>query len=132
MPAGSAIDSSRAAADWTADVVVATTVPVPLSRSARTTYPVTGDPFAAAGPQNAFAVTAPPAVPDEAVTVVGRPGRPGVVAAFDAAEYGEVPIALTAADVDDPYRTEIHWPPLASTWFRSASPALSRRGFSTT
>ena len=70
MPAGRVIDISRALAGRSGEVIVAATEPLAFIRSARTTYPVTGDPLAAAAAQFALALTVPPTLPDVAVTRV--------------------------------------------------------------
>src|SRR5262249_5974820 len=95
---GGVIVSPRAEPGWTAEVVVARTVPVAEIRSARTRYPVTADPPSLAGGfQAAVAVTAPPAVPGAAVAITGAPGTVAGTTAVDSAELGPVPAAFAAA-----------------------------------
>src|SRR6478752_10173476 len=90
--------SARAELGWTAEVVVASTVPVDDTRSARTTYPVTAEPPLVVGAfQLAVAVTVPPAVPDAAVPITGAPGTVAGMTTAVSAELGPVPIAFFAA-----------------------------------
>jgi hypothetical protein len=90
--------SARAEPGWTAEVVVASTLPVDDIRSARTTYPITADPPLLVGAfQLAVAVTVPPAVPDAAVPIKGAPGTVAGTTTVDGAEFGPVPTPFAAA-----------------------------------
>src|SRR4051812_37106816 len=92
--------SERAPAGWTAEVVVDSTVPVELIRSARTTYPVIVEPPVEAGGDHvAVAVTLPPATPADAVPMTGAPGTVAAatgVTVPDCADHAPEPTAFTA------------------------------------
>src|SRR3712207_4993311 len=87
----------RAVAGWTAETVVASTVPVALIRSARTTYPViAAPPVDVGGVQLAVAVIVPPATPLAAVPMTAAVGTVAGVTAFDPADSVPSPTAFTA------------------------------------
>src|SRR5262249_56182281 len=93
---GGVMGSGRAAPGWTAEVVVARTVPVADIRSARTRSPVTADPPSLAGGfQLAVAVTAPPAVPGAAVAITGAPGTVAGLTPAARRASGPAPAPLT-------------------------------------
>jgi hypothetical protein len=79
-------------------VVVDSTVPEELIRSARKRNPVIGDPpVLDGGNQVAFAVIAAPATPGDAVPITGAPGTPAAGMVTFTVDAGPVPAALIAA-----------------------------------